>query len=127
MKKYILCINICTPYVAATSFFTGEVEIFDFVTERIKRCIAAKRENMWDIFRNTHNDLCNYKLQNILASTPPPKKTATKKAPFRVLYFFTNLCKVLHMFRSNISMWTIRLMFGMLSKFSFCCLELVSS
>ena len=28
--------------VAATSFFTGEVEIFDFVTERVKRCIAAK-------------------------------------------------------------------------------------
>ena len=27
--------------VAATSFFTGEVEIFDFVTERVKRCIAA--------------------------------------------------------------------------------------
>ena len=50
LKKYILCINICTPYVAATSFFTGEVEIFDFVTERVKRCIAAKRENVWGIF-----------------------------------------------------------------------------
>ena len=32
-----------TPSVAATSFFAGEVEIFDFVTERVKRCIAAKR------------------------------------------------------------------------------------
>ena len=30
-----------TPYVAATSFFAGEVEIFDFVTECVKRCIAA--------------------------------------------------------------------------------------
>ena len=36
-----LCINMHTPYVAATSFFAGEVEIFDFVTERVKRCIAA--------------------------------------------------------------------------------------
>ncbi len=26
-----------TPYVAATSFFAGEVEIFDFVTERVKK------------------------------------------------------------------------------------------
>ena len=26
-----LCRNIYTPSVAATSFFTGEVEIFDFV------------------------------------------------------------------------------------------------
>ena len=34
-----------TQDVAATSFFTGEVEIFDFVTERVKRCIAAKMEN----------------------------------------------------------------------------------
>ena len=40
-----LCINTYTPQVAATSFFAGEVEIFDFVTERAKRCIAAKREN----------------------------------------------------------------------------------
>ncbi len=36
-----LCINTYTPHVAATSFFTGEVEIFDFVIERVKRCIAA--------------------------------------------------------------------------------------
>ena len=35
------CINTYTPHVAATSFFAGEVEIFDFVTERVKRCIAA--------------------------------------------------------------------------------------
>ena len=43
-------VNIYTPSVAATSFFTGEAEIFDFVTERVKRCIAAKRENVWGIF-----------------------------------------------------------------------------
>ena len=39
------CINTYTPQVAATSFFAGEVEIFDFVTERAKRCIAANKEN----------------------------------------------------------------------------------
>ena len=33
-----------------TSVFAGEVEIFDFVTEREKRCIAAKRENWWGYF-----------------------------------------------------------------------------
>ena len=27
-------------------FFTGELEIYDFVYERVKRCIAAKRENI---------------------------------------------------------------------------------
>ena len=32
----------CTLPVAATSFFAGEVEIYCFVTERAKRCIAAK-------------------------------------------------------------------------------------
>ena len=37
--------------VAATSFFAGEVEIFDFVTERVKRCIAANRENEENKFR----------------------------------------------------------------------------
>ena len=42
-----------TQYVAATSFFTGEVEIFDFVTERVKRCIAAKREEVNIKFENT--------------------------------------------------------------------------
>ena len=42
-----LCINMHTPYVAATSFFTGEVEIFDFVTERVKRCIAANRDEVF--------------------------------------------------------------------------------
>ena len=42
-----LCINMHTPYVAATSFFTGEVEIFDFVTERVKRCIAAIRDEVF--------------------------------------------------------------------------------
>ena len=43
--------NTQTQHVAATSFFTGEVEIFDFVTERVKRCIAAKRENEGNKFR----------------------------------------------------------------------------
>ena len=42
-----LCINIHTPHVAATSFFAGEVEIFDFVTERVKRCIAAIRDEVF--------------------------------------------------------------------------------
>ena len=46
-----LCINTYTPHVAATSFFAGEVEIFDFVTERVKRCIAAKKENLSRDFR----------------------------------------------------------------------------
>lgn len=36
-------------------FFAGEVEIFDFVTERAKRCIAAKRENRWNEFCKTQN------------------------------------------------------------------------
>ena len=36
--------DFCTQNVTATSFFAGEVEIFDFVTERAKRCIAAKRD-----------------------------------------------------------------------------------
>ena len=44
--KY-LCIDTHTPYVAATSFFAGEVEIFDFVTERVKRCIAANMCEEW--------------------------------------------------------------------------------
>ena len=41
-----LCRNTYTQSVAATGFFAGEVEIFDFVTERVKRCIAAKRMNL---------------------------------------------------------------------------------
>ncbi len=48
--------NPYTPQVAATSFFAGEVEIFDFVTERAKRCIAAKREKGWKEFCETYND-----------------------------------------------------------------------
>ena len=44
-----------TPHVAATSFFTGEVEIFDFVTERIKRCIAAKRDEVFGVILYRHN------------------------------------------------------------------------
>ena len=27
------------------SFFVGEIEIYDFVVERAKKCIASKREN----------------------------------------------------------------------------------
>lgn len=36
-----LRINPYTLHVATTGFFTGELEIYDFVYERIKRCIAA--------------------------------------------------------------------------------------
>ena len=43
-KKY----NLINAAVAATGFFAGEVEIYDFVTERAKRCIAAKKENGWE-------------------------------------------------------------------------------
>ena len=39
MKMY----KFANTAVAATSFFTGEKEIFDFVFERVKRCIAAKK------------------------------------------------------------------------------------
>ena len=42
-----LCIYMHTPYVAATSFFAGEVEIFDFVSECAKGCIAANKEKGW--------------------------------------------------------------------------------
>ena len=50
----INCRKLKTPSVAATSFFAGEVEIYDFVTERAKRCIAAKRENGWMKFWEAH-------------------------------------------------------------------------
>ena len=73
-----------------------------------------------------HN-VCRSSTSHIQNTPHPTPTTATKKAPFRVLYFFTNLYKVLHMFRSSISMRTNRLMFGMLSKFSFCSSELVNS
>ena len=43
-------INSHTPPVTATSFFAGEVEIFDFVTERAKRCIAATVEKKLNRF-----------------------------------------------------------------------------
>ena len=36
-------------FVTATGFFAGEKEIFDFVFERVKRRIAAKRENILKI------------------------------------------------------------------------------
>ena len=50
------CMIFCTLPVAATSFFAGEVEIYDFVTERAKRCIAANNENEQKIFWETYND-----------------------------------------------------------------------
>ena len=53
-----------------------------------KYMLAAKRENMWDIFRKTHNDLCNYKLQNILASTPPKKNRNKKSTLSSALFFY---------------------------------------
>ena len=40
--KFIIMYDVASTAVAATSFFTGEKEIFDFVFERVKRCIAAK-------------------------------------------------------------------------------------
>ena len=62
-----LCINPYTPHVAATSFFAGEVEIFDFVTERVKRCIAAKRGRGGGSLK-THNDGWNWNLIKCLGS-----------------------------------------------------------
>ena len=54
-----------TEFVAATSFFTGEVEIFDFVTERVKRCIAAKRENGWrDFGKPPIVDVVEYEIES---------------------------------------------------------------
>ena len=47
MYAHDICINMHTLHVAATSFFAGEVEIFDFVTERVKRCIAAIRDEVF--------------------------------------------------------------------------------
>ena len=47
-----------TPSVAATSFFAGEVEIFDFVTERVKRCIAAIRDEVFGEIFYRHNGVC---------------------------------------------------------------------
>ena len=44
-----------TPHVAATSFFAGEVEIFDFITERVKRCIAANRDEGFGFIFYKHN------------------------------------------------------------------------
>lgn len=38
--------NTQTQHVVATGFLAGEVEIFDFVTERVKRCIAANLETL---------------------------------------------------------------------------------
>ena len=54
-------------HVAATSFFAGEVEIFDFVTERVKRCIAAKRGRGGGSLK-THNDGWNWNLIKYLGS-----------------------------------------------------------
>ena len=49
------CNNTHTPHVAATSFFAREVEIFDFVTERVKKCIAAKRDKVFGEIFYRHN------------------------------------------------------------------------
>ena len=38
--------DVAGTAVAATGFFTGEKEIFDFVFERVKRCIAAKKVSL---------------------------------------------------------------------------------
>ena len=44
------CIDSHTPTVTATGFFAGEMEIYDFVTECARRCIAAKLENELKFF-----------------------------------------------------------------------------
>ena len=38
--------NTQTQHVVATGFLAGEIEIYDFVTERVKRCIAANLETL---------------------------------------------------------------------------------
>ena len=52
------CINVSnvlgTPH-------TGEVEIFDFVTERVKRRIAAKRENRYNNVQSEYAFISNKK------------------------------------------------------------------
>ena len=59
-------------YVASTArsgdqFFAGEVEIFDFVSERAKRCIAANKEKRWR--KNTiMGKFINYKWMLVLYS-----------------------------------------------------------
>ncbi len=48
-------------------FFAGEVEIFDFVSERAKRCIAANKEKRWR--KNTiMGKFINYKWMLVLYS-----------------------------------------------------------
>ena len=42
-EKILIMYDVASTAVAATSFFTGDKEIFDFVFERVKRCIAAKK------------------------------------------------------------------------------------
>ena len=48
-----------TPHVAATSFFIHRTEIFDFVTERVKRCIAANRDEVFGEIFYKHNVVVN--------------------------------------------------------------------
>ena len=52
----IILYKIENTAVAATGFFAGEVKIFDFVTERVKRCIAAKHWNVWINYEITQNE-----------------------------------------------------------------------
>ena len=52
----IILYKIENTAVAATGFFAGEVEIFDFVTERVKRCIAAKMRNVWINYERAQNE-----------------------------------------------------------------------
>ena len=51
--KFLIMYDVASTAVAATSFFTGEKKIFDFVFERVKRCIAANVENEWSKFLKT--------------------------------------------------------------------------
>ena len=48
--KILIMYDVASTAVAATSFFTGEKEIFDFVFERVKRCIAAKKVSLLKYF-----------------------------------------------------------------------------
>ena len=63
----IILYKIENTAVAATRFFAGEVEIFDFVTERVKRCIAAKRGRGGGSLK-THNDGWKWNLIKCLGS-----------------------------------------------------------
>ena len=44
------------------SVFVGEIDIYDFVIERAKKCIAAKRENC--MVENLEGFYCEYRREN---------------------------------------------------------------